>query len=83
MLLEDEVQGTTVDCLCCKRPVELIMETDELEPAEEETKPKDPSSQNRFLVRKCPKCMGPIRIPPEKKRQAVSCLNCDYWGILS
>jgi len=86
LLLEDEVQGTMVSCLCCKRPVSLMTEMVEAELVEsgaESSRHTDPPAENRFLVRKCPKCMSPIKIPPERKRQAVSCLQCDFWGILN
>ena len=36
-----------------------------------------------FLVKSCPKCGAPQRIPSDKLRQAVQCTECNFWGIIS
>ena len=86
MLMEDEMQGTVVRCLICKRPIEFdppeggMPEDDivELEAAEEPPIDSGPA----FHVGKCPKCGTPLRVPRGQEKQAVQCTECDFWGLV-
>ena len=44
--------------------------------------PEGESALKTFDVKKCPKCNTPLRIPPEKAKQAVGCTECDFWGLV-
>ena len=79
MLMEEDARGTTVDCLVCKKPIELepiILDVpkDDLPPSV--------SAKDRFAVRNCPKCKRPIRVLPEQFDKAMNCPECDFWGIV-
>lgn len=97
MLLEDDMQGQSLACLVCNQEIHLggppAATQDEEEvvdlQAYERPDPRRPKEQEggeesswRFIVKKCPKCNTPLRIPPEKLRQAISCTECDFWGII-
>ncbi len=85
MLLEDRVRGSSVKCLVCDRKVDV-------ESSGSDEKPKPPGlpqaagngdpglpvqAADRHKVVDCPKCSGPLRLPPGH-RGRVQCPRCHH-----
>ena len=82
MLMEEDARGRVVECLVCKKPIELEPIVLDAPPESTDGAQHLPDNAIRFRVGTCPKCHRPIKVPPEKEGQAVGCLECDFWGIV-
>lgn len=86
LLLEDDERGESIQCLCCKQVIDVALEMEIVDPEIVAPRPNPSIARTngqRIIERACPKCAEAITFPEEKRRQAVQCPNCDYWGILN
>jgi hypothetical protein len=99
MLLEDDVRGTQIECMVCKRPIQLFLDLqagdavaagrgliEVARPTRKDAAPAavtDMKTKDKFKIKDCPKCKTPLRVPLDNPNQAVQCTECNFWGIVS
>ncbi|HAN99177.1 MAG TPA: hypothetical protein DCQ98_17880 [Planctomycetaceae bacterium] len=82
MLLEDDARGERVVCPCCRQPFDVPIELEAADEPQDEAAGVPMAETVALPTRRCPKCRHPISAPSERGRRAVSCTNCDFWGIV-
>jgi hypothetical protein len=81
MLLEDSARGAKVECLVCKKPIEV-------DPSGSGDRPKPPKLPpeagetvervERQPIVNCPKCATPLRVPPGQQVKQLRCPRCSH-----
>ena len=78
MMLEDHVRGTTVECLVCRKAIQL-------DPSGSSDRPKPPPLHKapsasrrakRQEITNCPNCSTPLRLPPAHAGKSIKCPVC-------
>lgn len=88
MLLEDSARGGRVDCLICKRRIQVDPSganghREEPLPQPEETDLSDVLEQEALRaaqqkIANCPQCSGPMRVPPGGEGKRIQCPHCRH-----
>ncbi len=83
MLLEDHVRGTVVECMVCRKTIQL----DPSGSGERTKPPPVPGSAalpvaKREKIAACPKCSTPLRLPPAEQGQSIKCPVCKDVFVL-
>ncbi len=81
MLLEDAARGARVECLVCKRLIQVDASASGIfsRPPEPETpEPGLPPTARRHKVAHCPQCAGPMRVPPNQQGKKIQCPHCAH-----
>jgi hypothetical protein len=75
MLLEESARGGRVECLACKRPIQV-----DAPAADGPPKPPGsagaPSTGERGEFAGCPKCNTPLRLPADHRGRPIKCPKC-------
>ena len=81
MLLEDSARGGRVDCLVCKR----LIQVDPSQADDPTPEPLLPHAlaeaalrARRQRIANCPRCTGPMRVPPGHKGKRIQCPRCEH-----
>lgn len=82
MLLEDSMRGAKVECLICRRMVEV----DWSGSGERPTPPPEgsgpavppPPITRRQKIANCPNCSVPLRLPPGHEGRPIRCPQCRH-----
>ncbi len=82
MLLEDDARGERVVCPCCRVAFDVPIELEAVDDSSDDLEVPPIAETVALASRRCPKCGHPISPPSERGRRAVSCSNCDFWGIV-
>jgi ribosomal protein S27E len=85
-LLEDSARGERVECLVCKRLIQVDPSGAEERPAEPSLPPALAQAAlraQRQRVAHCPQCSGPMRVPPNHEGKRIQCPHCKHVFVLS
>lgn len=93
LLMEDTARGTRVDCLICKKTIEVEGSVSGDNPAPPlaasggnskpppaappKKKPPSPAAGDQKIV-KCTKCAAQLRIPPDRLGKPIKCSRCKH-----
>jgi len=81
MLLEDSARGNRVECLVCRRLIQIEPSTAE-DPTPTPLLPhalaEAAMRAQRQRIANCPKCSGPMRVPPGHEGRRIQCPRCDH-----
>jgi len=83
MLLEDEVRGTSVECLLCKTPFKTDSSSGSSgdgagPPALPNNSSSSPVTAKREKVVNCPRCNVTLQIPAIHSGKQVRCPKCSH-----
>jgi len=89
MLLEDAARGARVECLVCKRLLQVDASGSGTVSTRSPAPPSSvagggpvPPTVRRHRVAHCPQCNGPMRVPPTHQGKAIQCPHCNHVFIL-
>mgnify|MGYP001072873869 CR=1 FL=1 len=89
MLLEDSSRGARVECLVCKRLIQVdpsgADERSDQRPDERDLPPALAEAALRARqqrIAQCPQCAGPMRVPPNHQGKRIQCPHCKHVFVL-
>ncbi len=82
MLLEDVARGARVECLICKRLLQVDASGPGLLSPKSPAARSSPPTVPRHRVAHCPQCNGPMRVPPTHQGKAIQCPHCNHVFVL-
>lgn len=81
MLLEDAARGSQVECLVCKKPIQVdasgSSETPKAQASVSTAHDAQPSERvKRQEIVNCPKCKMPLRLAANHENRKLKCPHC-------